>query len=119
MAFPLAIPVLAKAAAWIGGGAAVAGVGAGVWGYFGAKEAEANAENTKNLAELEAAHAANPSRRIQSLAILTAAVGASFIGYKYAPKFGEMMTPEGVKAAAILAGVIGVSFVGYKFVSKK
>ncbi|MBQ9759564.1 MAG: hypothetical protein IJW12_07340 [Opitutales bacterium] len=109
MAFPLvalAVPAI------------VAG-GVSAYSYFSAREAEANAENTKNLAELEAAHAANPSRRIQSLAILAAAVGASFIGYKYAPKFGEMMTPEGVKAAAILAGAIGVSFVGYKFVSRK
>ncbi len=74
MALPL-VPILI-------GGAVVA-----AWdvasGYFSAREAEANAEKTKNLAELEAAHAANPSRRIQSVAILAAAVGASFIGYKF------------------------------------
>ena len=73
MAFPLvalAVPAI------------VAG-GVSAYSYFSAREAEATAENTKNLADLEAAHAANPSRRIQSLAILAAAVGASFIGYKY------------------------------------
>lgn len=73
MAFPLvalAVPAI------------VAG-GVSAYSYFSAREAEANAENTKNLAELEAAHAANPSRRIQSLAILAAAVGASFVGYKF------------------------------------
>ena len=86
MALPLVVPVLTKTVAWIAGGIGVAGVGAGVYGYFSAREAEANAENTKNLAELEAAHAANPSRRIQSLAILAAAVGASFIGYKFVSK---------------------------------
>lgn len=77
MALPL-VPIL------IGGGVVAAWDVAN--GYFSAREAEANAENTKNLAELEAAHAANPSRRIQSVAILAAAVGASFIGYKYVSK---------------------------------
>ena len=73
MAFPLVA---------LAGPAIVAG-GVSAYSYFSAREAEANAENTKNLAGLEAAHAANPSRRIQSLAILAVAVGASFIGYKY------------------------------------
>lgn len=68
------------------GGIAVAGTATSLWAYFSSEEAKANAENTKNLADLEEHRANNPERSITAAAILAAAVGASFIGYKYVSK---------------------------------